>query len=463
MEKRYGKRMSFGVKLLIFALVLLLIGAAVCFLLYRYSAVYEISRPEITMDSLMNEKSKQDWIDSARLSLNLDVSEFEDQYDIFDGYFANISEDASIAYRKEITQSTDDCAVFVVTYGGANLCRVTLAADESAKLSFGRHLWKVDSIKAADILKSLVHASVSIEAPADAKLFINGKPLSGKYITDDCIAFPDMTEIESHFVNVPHGVRYFVDALYGEIKVTDSFGREILPSADSTETDVRFEIIPEKENSVYISAPEDVQVILNGYELKAENALKSDLGLLKNVTDYTDGAEYKTVAYSFDDLYSVPEVKAFDASGKELTPVCREGGRYAFFHSNDEALEAEVIDAAKGFFNAYIEYCANAYEITRYTRAINKVLRHSTLYKYIAESNEGMIFASKTSTSYNELEFGNFSRVGDRCFVCTVSYSADLTAKTWYEEYSYELENAYEISFVYDNYVWLATDMTVVP
>lgn len=90
-------------------------------------------------------------------------------------------------------------------------------------------------------------------------------------------------------------------------------------------------------------------------------------------------------------------------------------------------------------------------------------MRHSTLYTYIAESHEGMIFASKTQSDNNELKFGNFSKVGDGCFVCTVSYKADLTATSWYEEYSYDLDSNYEICFVTDGYKWLATDMTSIP
>ena len=52
--------------------------------------------------------------------------------------------------------------------------------------------------------------------------------------------------------------------------------------------------------------------------------------------------------------------------------------------------------------------------------------------------------------------------VSPYCFTCTVIYSADMTAKNWYEQYSYKLENAYELSFVSTNGRWLAAGMNVI-
>ena len=61
-----------------------------------------------------------------------------------------------------------------------------------------------------------------------------------------------------------------------------------------------------------------------------------------------------------------------------------------------------------------------------------------------------------------DLRYENFHMVSPYCFTCTVIYSADMTAKNWYEQYSYKLENAYELSFVSTNGRWLAAGMNVI-
>ena len=73
-----------------------------------------------------------------------------------------------------------------------------------------------------------------------------------------------------------------------------------------------------------------------------------------------------------------------------------------------------------------------------------------------------MYWASGTQTEYNDLRYENFHKVSDYCIICTVIYSADMTATNWYEQYSYKLENAYELAFVSTNAKWLAAGMNVI-
>ena len=53
--------LRWGIKLLIWAAFLLILGAIGCTVLYSYTGVYERTRPEIAMDALMADMSEEDW------------------------------------------------------------------------------------------------------------------------------------------------------------------------------------------------------------------------------------------------------------------------------------------------------------------------------------------------------------------------------------------------------------------
>lgn len=448
--------------LLIFALVFLLIGAAGCFVLYRYCGVYEVTRPEIVMDELMASCTAEDWKRTARDSIGLYTTDYEDTSALVDAYFDSIDDSVPITYRKEVNSSNDSLAVYTVRAGISNLARVSLIPSEDVYRIFNLHGWQVGGISAENVIDSLKHVSVKVYAAEGESVYINGVKADASLARTGA-SWPQLTEIESKFVNGVKCVCYTVEPMYGAISVKDSEGKEHSPLASSTESELIYQITPAELHSVRITAPEDVTVTLCGYALTVDDATAVTPGIFENVLEYTQSSEYMTAEYSFSGLISKPEVSAVDKDGKTLVPVTDGEGGYAFFHMNDPALEAEVAETAQSFFEAYLNYCANSYDATRFDRVINRVMRHSTLYTYIAESHEGMIFASKTQSDNNELKFGNFSKVGDGCFVCTVSYKADLTATSWYEEYSYDLDSNYEICFVTDGYKWLATDMTSIP
>ena len=448
--------------LLIFALVFLLIGAAGCFVLYRYCAAYEVCRPEIVMDEIMETYTVDDWKRTALDSIGLYTSEYEDNSSLVEAYFDSLDESVPVTYRKEVNSSNDSLAVYTVRAGISNLARVTLIPSEDVSRIFRLHGWQLGGISAENVLDSLKHVTVKVFAPENEDVYINGFK-AGSAISLSGIAWPKLTEIESKFTTGSKCTCYTVDAMYGAISVTDSAGTEYSPTDLSTATELVYQVAPAELHSVRITAPEDVTVTLCGYELTPADARSISPEIFENVLEYTQGSEYMTAEYSFSNLFSQPEVSAVDKDGRQLTPVTDGKGNYAFLHSNDPALETEMLETVQSFFDAYVTYCANSYDATRFDRVINRVMRHSTLYTYISESHEGMIFASKTQSDTDVLEFGNFSWVGDNCFICTVSYKANLTATSWYEEFSYDLDSNYEICFTTDGYKWLATDMTSIP
>ena len=176
-----------------------------------------------------------------------------------------------------------------------------------------------------------------------------------------------------------------------------------------------------------------------------------------DLLEYTEGNEWSTRIYSYENLIAEPVIVATDAEGKELTPMISDSGKILFFHRNEEELEEEVSESVENFFTQYMIYSSST---GRVYGVLDCTLRGSKLNQYLLNSTDAMMWASDTSVVYKELEFSNFHRVGENCMYCTIQYQGDFSAQTWYENYSYEMKNGYEMVFIKSNGRWLAAEMS---
>lgn len=295
-----------------------------------------------------------------------------------------------------------------------------------------------------------------------------------------------MPAIESRFTAAPALTRYRVEKMYGSITVTDASGAEIAPEADAGDGVTRY-ALPLPRYSVSITAPSDVTVTLCGAVLTLDDAESSDRGILRGLENYTGDQAFDTVRWSFDGLYSLPDVQATAADGTALSPLVGKNGQLMFFHPNNASLQSAVEDRVRYFFNRYIDYSSRSFQgnlaltredvendeiemnpatrasMRRYYSLLDCIMWTTDLYRYIQESTDAMIWASATSVSYDELTFTDFSFVGANCFVCTVRYKADFTANSWQEQKNYNMQNAYELAFVCPNGgAWYAAAMDAV-
>ena len=263
-------------------------------------------------------------------------------------------------------------------------------------------------------------------------------------------------------------------------------GAEIAPEADAGDGVTRY-ALPLPRYSVSITAPSDVTVTLCGAVLTLDDAESSDRGILRGLENYTGNQAFDTVRWSFDGLYSLPDVQATAADGTALSPLVGKNGQLMFFHPNNASLQSAVEDRVRYFFNRYIDYSSRSFQgnlaltredvendeiemnpatrasMRRYYSLLDCIMWTTDLYRYIQESTDAMIWASATSVSYDELTFTDFSFVGANCFVCTVRYKADFTANSWQEQKNYNMQNAYELAFVCPNGgAWYAAAMDAV-
>lgn len=296
-----------------------------------------------------------------------------------------------------------------------------------------------------------------------------------------------MPEIESRFTAAPALTRYRVEKMYGSITVTDASGAEIAPEADAGDGVTRY-ALPLPRYSVSITAPSDVTVTLCGAVLTLDDAESSDRGILRGLENYTGDQAFDTVRWSFDGLYSLPDVQATAADGARrsprssektgsscssirITPRCKAPWKTVCGTSSTDtsitahgrsrgnlALTREDVENDEIEMNP-----ATRASMRRYYNLLDCIMWTTDLYRYIQESTDAMIWASATSVSYDELTFTDFSFVGANCFVCTVRYKADFTANSWQEQKNYNMQNAYELAFVCPNGgAWYAAAMDAV-
>ncbi len=447
--------------LAVYAVLFLILGAAGCYALYRYAAAYEASIPEHVMDKLMAETGEEQWYTYARQGAQLTVSEFENADELFSEYFNAVLRGKTFTYRKAAGAWSDDAPAYTVRAGGKDLCLVTLAPIGRNAAGFGRQLWQLGSIRPAFVMDELESVAVEIDAPVGDTVYINGLPVGEKYRIGEAPC-PDLTELESRFAVQPHFDRYRVDAMYGAITVTDKNGTALAPERDEANRTVRYTAPEDEFYSVTVRAPESVRVTVGGVELGAADAVKAEAGILAGLEAYTGGQAVRELTWHYEGLYTLPEITARSADGQSLTPLMNEKGELLYFLPQDEALKAAVEPRVREFFDKYINYSSKAYNDISYQALLGCILPGTELYSYVHDSVAAMIWASATQVHYDELTFADFRSAGENCFTCTIRYKADFAATAWYESYTYDLQNAYELAFVRVDGVWYAAAMSVI-
>ena len=224
----------------------------------------------------------------------------------------------------------------------------------------------------------------------------------------------------------------------------------------------RAEDVRDESGTVSIAAPADLSVTVNGEALDPQDAVSASPGILAGFESYTGEAGYETLLYRVEDFPSEPVVTVREADGRVLEALTTDGKLLHFFHSDPAAAEA-LQPVAEKFFETYMTYACAHFDLTRLYNVLKLTLASSELYRYLSDSQPAMIWAAHTSLDIERLNYGNFSYVGERCFVCTVDFAVNTSASTWQGEQNTRQENAMELLFVWDEsvYAWRAAAMSL--
>ncbi|MBQ3482123.1 MAG: hypothetical protein IJH48_07390 [Oscillospiraceae bacterium] len=460
MAERYEKSSGWGLFLLFWTMLLMMLGFLACVVFYKYAGVYEETRPERTMDALMEQMSEEDWREALAATAG-GVSEYEDARSLFDDYFDSTVKGRTLSYRRDLSRSDETQSVFVLYAGPARIGEVRLLPHETGeRFSFGRSVWELDSIVSKPLSDSLQAVTVRIDAPDGVTPFLNGAAVGLEKVVDPAVPLTELSELERRFdAAPPRMVRYEIGPLYGQIAVSDPDGNEIAPVGEPEDGVVRYVIMPTKTWSLRVEAPEGVTVSVRGAELGEEQVRSREQNIFRGLEDYLPQGGYDTLLYAVDGLYIEPQISA-SYNGAALTPVIGEDGRTIYFYPTDADISIAMHEAAEGFFRAYMYYSSYKYNGAALKDLTDRILPDTELYSYFAQSYDAMIWASATEMNQRELRVDNFHRVGDSCFTCTILYKADFTATSWYEQYSYAREDGYKMVFIRSDGQWLAATMS---
>ena len=460
MAKTKHKSRGWGLFLLFWTMLLLMLGFLACVVFYKYAAVYEETRPEKTMDALMADMSEDDWRGTLAATAG-SVSVFEDARALFDDYFDSTVAGREISYRRDLSRSDAAQTVFVLYAGRARLGEVRLVpVREELRFGFGRTHWQLDSITAEPLTGSLQGLTVQIDAPIGVTPLVNDVALGTEWIADPSVELTELGALEQRFTTErPRMERFEVGPLYGAISVSSAEGGEVAPVGEPERGVLRYVILPTETYSFRVEAPEGVTVTVSGAELGEDEAVQRESTIFRKLDEYLPDGGYETLIYEYDGLYTQPQISA-SYNGTELTGVVGEDGRLIFFYPSDDNVSIAMREAAEGFFEAYMEYSSYKYNSLALKDLTDRILPDTELYRYFKDSYDAMIWASATEMEQKELRVDNFHRVGENCFTCTILYKADFTATNWYGTDSYAREDGYQMVFIRSDGEWLAATMS---
>ena len=445
--------------LFLWALVLLLLGAAGCYVLYQYLAVFEVTRPEAVMDEFLESNDAESLLLAARGNVRLDLSEFENEEELFSSYLQVIDTTRPLTYRNSLSESDDNHIAYIVRSGSYNLCSVILTPQGQSP-GFGRHYWAVSEVRSAPITDILPSVTVLVEALSDQQAYLNGILISDQYLVNDSVPISNLNSLESRMEHPPTAVQYSIGPIYGDVNVTDAAGRSYTPDDSSNEDALHYRLM-RGANALTVQAPDGIPVFVNGVPLTFSDVSSTSYGILSDLQSIVGVPDYQLNTYRFDGMYTEPQVSAVGPDGSELTPLMADETTYVFFFPTDAPDFEELQAVANKYFSAYIRYTSMRYDESLYLNLISQVMPGTSLYNYLSTTRDTMYWAGY-SQDIPELSFDNFHRINDGCFICTVSYNVDRTSTFWHEEVSAVQSGSYELAFAAAYGNWFAAAMNII-
>lgn len=177
--------------------------------------VYEQELPDYAMDDYMEKFDEDYYKEMVLANSRITVGEFEDEDEVIAKY-GNISlKGKKITYEKKTGSYTNTKPVYSVTADGKEIAVIHLQEQKGKK---GRAKWSVEKEEAEGItLKG--EKSVTVSAPEGCKPFVNGREVSGDYITGTNEEAELLKNVEAYITGIPKIRVYTVDGLFDSPKV----------------------------------------------------------------------------------------------------------------------------------------------------------------------------------------------------------------------------------------------------
>lgn len=423
-EEKHGLS-GFGKAMLVYCIVLIIAVAAALAVFWKYLEAYEFTRPERVMEQfeqMADEKYWQTAIDSA---FTVTPTEFETKSALENELCLDLIRNGGMSYVADEAY-TDAAPVYLVSVGGTELCRVYLSPQLGGEAGFGLEYMSIDKVELLADFINPEPRTLSITAPADATVTVNGITVSESYISSEAPDASCLPELEQNAAELLR--RYDIPGIYGTVEIgASSADGEVLTAESSDENGAVF-ALAEGTLSYTVYAPEGAVVSINGVELD-ESYLTGETvtaSFLAGLESY--GTAPELVAWQVDGLHLEPEVTVTAADGSELGAPYAQDGVTAYLPASDAELEAAQKEYSEGFFKLYAAFESNLNDKidTNYYNMINYLYGTLPLTsrlgsEYIARTPAGGV----TDTGYDSYELTNFVYYGENCYGCNVSLYED--------------------------------------
>lgn len=272
--------------------------------------------------------------------------------------------------------------------------------------------------------------TLTITAPADAIVRIDGKRVSEYFRTGATVSEPDP------FGTTLELCTYTVPTVSGEGLVTVTLDGVRLSAQQSENA---WTAQPTTQSCTVV-LPRDAVLYANGNAVDASFITAEDTvwsSAFEGVRNYPRAVTY-TLSF-----YAQPELTA-TLNGTSLVET-KDGEHTVFVAVADETLKETYSTQAINFMNAYLYYTTQGYSNTRANLDAVKahVANPSPLYTNLERSYIGYYYISPQKMTVESMTVDNFIPYGEDAFTCELSYK--ITLKNWVGETTEE--NTMRIAF----------------
>lgn len=176
---------------------------------WNYIASYETSRPNKPIEAYMEELTREHIVDLADGVLEQVDTNLQSEAECRSVMLESIS--GNISYARNLKECTDTKTVYMILCGGKTIGKVTTEAGEPDE--FGFSVWSVTQ-ESYD-LSYLVGGTVTVTAPHDHPVLVNGVALDESYIVETGIQYELLKDYYEDF-DLPYIVTYTAGPILGE-------------------------------------------------------------------------------------------------------------------------------------------------------------------------------------------------------------------------------------------------------
>ncbi len=412
---------GFGKAMLVYCIVLIVAVAAALAVFWKYLEAYEFTRPERVMAQFEQMADESYWKTAIESSFSVTPTEFETKSALVDELCLDLIREGDMSYVKD-EEYTEEAPVYLVYVGGTELCRVYLSPQLGGEAGFGLEYMSIDKVELLAGFISPEPRTLSITAPADATVTVNGITVSENYLSSEPVDASYLPELEPEATELL--CRYDISGIYGTVEIgATSASGEVLEAESSDENGAVF-ALGEGELSVKICAPEGSSVSVNGVELDEsyKTGEKLTAAFLEGLEDYGTAPELEV--WEVSGLHLEPEISAEGEGGAELGAPIAQDGATVYLPASDEELESAQAGYSETFFGLYAAFESNLNDKidTNYYNMLSYLYGSLPLATRLASEYSARTPAGGvTDTDYDKYELGSFQYYGDNCYGCNVS------------------------------------------